>query len=248
MLNRIMNILLILILTLFASFVGTMTGFGTSTIMIPVLLLFLPASQALLFAGIIHWFGNIWKIIFFKKGINLQLIFLFGIPGMIISFFAAWLPITFPETFFRQVLGTFLIAYVAFLFASPKWKLQASSENAIVGGSLSGFLAGVFGVGGTIRTSFLAAYNLEKSVFIFTSGAIGFFVDTARISQYLLSGTILEKFWVSSLLVSIPVSLVGAFIAKKFVNKIPQKRFRTLVLLALFFVGLFYLIFGQIYV
>lgn len=248
MLNRMIDIIFILIFTFFASFVGTTTGFGTSTIMVPLLLLFLPAPQALLFAGSIHWFGNIWKVTLFKKSSNLKLVFLFGLPGLIISFFAALLPINLPESLLRQILGTFIIAYIAFLVAAPKWKLKASSKNAIIGGSLSGFFAGVFGVGGTIRSSFLAAYNLEKTVFIFTSGAIGFFIDSARITQYLLSGTVLNSLWAISLLCSIPVSLAGALIAKKVVLKIPQEQFRTIILLTLFCVGLVYLIFGQIYV
>ena len=128
-----MNVLFILTLTLCASFVGTATGFGTSTIMVPILLLFLPAPHALLFAGIIHWFGNIWKIVLFKRSINLKLIFLFSIPGLIISFFAAQLPIVIPESLLRQVLGTFLVTYVAFLLVEPNWKLKASTKNAVIG-------------------------------------------------------------------------------------------------------------------
>jgi uncharacterized membrane protein YfcA len=40
-----MDILLITLLTLLASAVGTVTGFGTSTIMVPVLLSCLPLPQ-----------------------------------------------------------------------------------------------------------------------------------------------------------------------------------------------------------
>jgi uncharacterized protein len=56
------DIVLVAVLTLVASAVGTMTGFGTSTIMVPALARFFPLAQVLLLVGIIHWFGNIWKI------------------------------------------------------------------------------------------------------------------------------------------------------------------------------------------
>src|SRR3989338_7101442 len=99
------DVFLFLLLTFISSSVGTMTGFGTSTIMVPVLSLFLSIPQTLLFVGILHWFGDIWKIIFFKKGWNAKLIFLFGIPGVIASFYAARLPLTLPETLLQKSLG-----------------------------------------------------------------------------------------------------------------------------------------------
>jgi uncharacterized protein len=40
------------LLTLFASALGTATGFGTSTVMIPVMVLFVPLATALLFVGV----------------------------------------------------------------------------------------------------------------------------------------------------------------------------------------------------
>ena len=76
-------ILLLTMLSLFASSVGTLTGFGTSTIMVPVLLLRYSLPETLLFVGVIHWFGDIWKMIFFKKGIRWNLILGFGVPGII---------------------------------------------------------------------------------------------------------------------------------------------------------------------
>ena len=111
-----MEIIYITILTLIASMVGTLTGFGTSTIMIPILLLFSPLPQTLLFVGIIHWFGDIWKVLLFKKGINWNLILGFGIPGIIASFVGASLTFHISESILMKILGGFLLAYVILLF------------------------------------------------------------------------------------------------------------------------------------
>ncbi|HXV25952.1 MAG TPA: hypothetical protein VED46_17065 [Alphaproteobacteria bacterium] len=54
-----MNIVQIGLSTLLASSVGALTGFGTSTIMVRVMVSFLPLPQALHFVGIIRWFGDI---------------------------------------------------------------------------------------------------------------------------------------------------------------------------------------------
>lgn len=237
---------MIIVLTLFSAVIGTITGFGISTIMVPVMAFILPFPEALLFVGIIHWFSDIWKIVFFKKGVNLKLILLFGIPGVLVSFFAAQIPFLFSANFLKQLLGLFLISYSILLMIRPKWKLKANDSNAVIGGSLTGFVSGVFGVGGSIRSTFLTAYNLKKEVFIFTSGVIAFFIDSTRILWYLTQAR-LDSLWLNYLVVSIPFTFLGAFIAKKYVNVMPQELFRKVILVALFIIGVRYLIFGEFY-
>ena len=237
-----MELLYFSLLTLISASIGTMTGFGTSTIMVPILSLFLPIPETLLFVGVIHWFGDIWKILFFKKGLNWKLILLFGVPGIVLSFFAAKLPLTLPESLLQRSLGLFLIAYVVFLFFKPDWKIKPSTTTAVLGGSLSGFFAGIFGVGGAIKSTFLTAFDLKKSVFLFTSGVIGLLIDSSRISQYWLSGIKIGSNLMTALIICISVSLIGAYLAKKLVDKIPQKSFRLFIAVALLLVGLRYLL------
>lgn len=238
-----MELVALTVLTLIAATIGTMTGFGTSTIMVPVLSLFLPLPLVLLFVGVIHWFGDIWKMLFFKKGFNWKLILLFGIPGIIASFWAARLPLTLPEDLLQRSLGLFLVLYVAFIWFKPTWKMKPSNSNALLGGGLSGFFSGIFGVGGAVRSTFLSAYDLPKSVFLFTSGVIGLLIDSSRVSQYFISGVRVEGSLLFTLIACIPVSLLGAYLAKKLVDKIPQKSFRLFIAIALFLVGLRYLLF-----
>lgn len=77
-----MEIILITFVVIIASSVGTLTGLGISTLMVPVLLSFYPVPQTLLFVGIIHWFGSIWKLLLLRKGFQWMLILSFGIPGI----------------------------------------------------------------------------------------------------------------------------------------------------------------------
>jgi uncharacterized protein len=235
--------LFILTITFIASAVGTLTGFGTSTILVPTLSLQYSLTETLLFVGVIHWFGNIWKMLFFKRGANWRLIMLFGITGIVIGFIGARLAGVFPEDALKKLLGGFLIAYVIFIWINPKWKLPKTNTNALVGGGLSGFFSGIFGVGGAIRSTFLSAYNLDKSVFLFTSGAIGFLIDSSRLVGYFTGGIRLVDYSTTALTVAVVISLMGAYIAKKIVNVIPQDKFRLVIAIALFTVGIRYLVF-----
>src|SRR3989344_4758019 len=238
-----MAALLVVLLTFVGAFVGTITGFGSSTILVPTLSLFYPLPETLFFAGIIHWFVDVWKIFLFKRGLNWKLIWLFGLPGIIVAFAAAGLPGILPEFELKKLLGLFLVGYVIFIFKKPRWRLKPTNLNAALGGGLSGLTAAVFGVGGAVRSAFLTAFNLDKSIYIFTSGAIGLLIDTARLSGYWLNHFSLKDYGPTTLVWAILVSFLAAALAKKMAGRLNRQKFRRLVLVALFIVGLGYLIF-----
>jgi uncharacterized membrane protein YfcA len=225
------------LLTLVASGIGTATGFGTSTVMIPVMALFVPIPVALLFVGIIHLCGDIWKVILFKRGFDWKLVLGFGISGILASYIGASLSIHAGELPLKHFLGAFLILYVAYLFVKREWALPKTNATAVSGGALSGLFAGFFGVGGAVRGAFLTAFNLPKEVYIFTSGLIALFIDITRISRYIWGGTRLSQDLLIALIVSIPISFLGAYLAKKFLDRLPQKFFRIFVGVFLALVG-----------
>jgi uncharacterized protein len=233
-----MDIALIAALTLVASGVGTLTGFGTSTIMVPVLVSFLALPQVLLLVGVIHWFGNLWKMLLFRSGIRWRLILLFGVTGIFATLVGGSLAFQLPEEILSRVLGAFLLAYVAFILTKDRFRVPQTDATALTGGALYGLSAGIFGVGGAVRGAFLAAYDLPKSVYIFTAGAIGLLIDTGRIGAYLWQGAVIETRLLWGLLVFVPVSFVGAKLAERIVDRIPQRRFRSVVAVFLALVGL----------
>lgn len=240
-----MYIVLITILTVMASAVGTMTGFGTSTIMVPILLLVYPAPQTILFVCIIHWFGNLWKLLLFRRGLRWKLVLYFGVPGIAAAYLGASLMFNISPGVLSRVLGGFMVVYVVFLFLKGSFMVKQSTATSICGGALSGFLAGIFGIGGAVRSMFLSAFNLPKEVYIATAGAIAIVVDTTRLTTYIADGAHLEMepllLWMMPLF--IVASFIGAQIAKRIVYKIPQKYFRPVVAVFLFLVAMKLLLF-----
>jgi len=235
-----MEIFLIILLVIAASCVGTMTGFGTSTIMVPALLILypMPMEETLLFVGVIHWFGNVWKIILFKRGFDWKLILSFGVPGMAAAWLGAKLVFEMPKESLSRILGGFLVAYVVFLFAKRSFRVRPNVVTGACGGALSGFFAGIFGIGGAVRGLFLTAFDLPKEVYIATAGVIALFVDTTRLGTYVSEGTWFTELPVWGFLLFIPASFAGARIARRVVDRIPQEHFRKVVAVFLLLLGL----------
>jgi uncharacterized protein len=237
------DIALIALLTFVASGVGTLTGFGTSTIMVPVMASFFPLPQALLFVGIIHWFGDIWKMALFREGLRWDLILKFGVPGVAATVLAGTLVFRIDDAILSRVLGAALLGYVVFLLVKERFRVPETTTTAVTGGALYGLSAGFFGIGGAVRGAFLAAFDLKKAVYIATAGAIGLAIDTGRVATYLREGATIDSRLLWGMLLFVPLSFAGAKAAKQIVDRIPQDRFRTVIAIFLGLVALKLLIF-----
>jgi uncharacterized membrane protein YfcA len=232
------TIILITLITIAANWVGTISGFGLGTIMMPILLLWLPFTQVIFLVCIIHWFHDIWKMIFFMHGIDWRLFVWFGLPSIGASFLGALLVYNHDSTL-TVWLGVFLIAYVFVLWFMPEFSLEDTWYNSLFGGAVSGFFAGIFGIRGAVRSVFLTSLDLKKATYLGTIGAISFLLDSTRMMTYYVAQHIrLEYtlFW--GLALFIPASFLGTWIGQWSIAKIPQRHFRLVVTVFLFLVGL----------
>jgi hypothetical protein len=228
----------IALLTFAASVVGTVSGFGTSTIMVPLMLIVLPYPETLLFVGIIHLFDDFWKVGLFRTGVRWKLLLWFGVPTIPLAYLGATLATGAEQDILKQMLGLLLAAYAFSLFAFPKEKLPNTKSTMVAGGAVSGFLAGLFGTGGPVRGAALAAFALSKEVYIATAGAIAIATDVTRLATYWSAGTSLNALLAWGLIVFIPVSFLGALFGRRLVQRISQERFRQVVAVFLLLVGL----------
>ena len=222
-------ILLLLVSTFIASMFGSFTGFGISTVLIPIFLLFFPPPVTLLIVGIIHWFNNVWRITLFRKGMIYKLVLYFGAPGILLAYTGARLTVEVPHDIMTRAIGVIIILYVVFIYVKEDFEVKANKKNALLGGSMYGFSSGISGIGGEIRTMFLLAYKLPKSVYIATTGAISIIIDSTRIITYVWGGARLESALIYAAPLLIATTLGGAYVGKNIVEKLPKERFRQVV-------------------
>lgn len=226
-----------LLLALIAEIIGTIGGFGSSVFFVPLGNFYFDFYSVLGLTAIFHLSSNLSKIFLFKKGLNKRLLLYIGIPSVIFVVLGGMIS-KFLNTYFLEIfLGLFLVGLSIFFLIKSKIIVHAKNKNAIIGGSLSGFSAGLLGTGGAIRGLTMAAFNLEKSVFIATSAFIDFMIDFSRTIVYYNNGYIHihDLKYVPFLLV---IGLIGSFIGKKVLAYIPQSKFRKLSLFFILFIGI----------
>ncbi|MDO8583064.1 MAG: sulfite exporter TauE/SafE family protein [bacterium] len=216
--------------------VGTIAGFGSSTIFLPLALLFFDFKEALILVALFHIFGNLGRIGFFKHGLDRRTLLIFGIPSVAFTLLGALLVNYTSSDLLKGILGIFLAIY-AVLFLYKDLKIKQSLFSSIIGGGLSGFLAGLIGTGGALRGAFLTAFGLPKEKYIATAAAIALAVDFTRIPVYFAGGFLDSKnYWYIPFL--FVIAMIGSFTGKQIIKRVPQNKFKKIVLAAILIVGL----------
>lgn len=229
--------LLFFISAFIAEVIGTIVGFGSSTILLPLALFFVDFKTALILVAFFHIFGNLGRITFFRHGLDKKLILIFGVPSVILAVLGALLVNYTPQDVLKLILGFFLLIFSITSIAKPDFKFKPSKRNTVIGGGLSGFLAGLIGTGGALRGAFLTSFNLKKNVYIATAAAIALAVDITRIPIYFGSGFLEQQFYAYLPFLFI-IAIAGSYTGKKVVDKIPQSSFRKFVLAVIALISL----------
>src|SRR3989344_1767762 len=107
---------LFFIAAFFSEIIGTVAGFGSSTIFLPLTLLFFDFKTELVLVALMHIFGNIGRISFFKHGLDKRILLIFGIPSIVLTLAGALLVSYLPQDILKGLLGVFLIAYTGISF------------------------------------------------------------------------------------------------------------------------------------
>jgi len=217
--------------------VGTVSGFGSSVFFVPLAGMLFDFQTTLALTGILHIFSTSAQVILFRKSINWRIALLIGIPSVLMVLLGAYLNHFADLKYAELAMGLFLTLFAIIFLVKKDLKFRPTNTNAITGGAVAGFLAGLIGTGGAVRGATLAAFDLPKNMFVGTSASIDFAVDFSRTIIYLSNGYLQSKyFWYIPVLFI--MAYAGAWTGKKILNKIPQEQFKKIVLSHILAVGL----------
>lgn len=217
------------VLALIAEVIGTISGFGSSILFVPIASLFFDFKTVLGITAVFHVFSNISKIALFKNGIDLNIALRLGIPAVLFVVLGAYFTTMLPTKNIELFMNVVLIVLSVYLITHFNKTIQRTNINLIWGGVASGFLAGIAGTGGAIRGIVLAAFQLPKEIFIATSALIDLGVDFSRAVVYVSNGYF-GKQYIFLIPILIIVSMVGSYIGKIILQYTNEKTFRYIVL------------------
>jgi uncharacterized membrane protein YfcA len=211
------------VLALLCEVIGTVSGFGSSILFVPLASMFFEFKYVLGITAVFHVFSNLSKIYFFHKALIKN-----STPTWHSSHFVccAW---CFSYHFYQSkklelAMNIMLLALSIYLVFNINKKLKMSNKNLVIGGVASGFLAGLVGTGGAIRGLVLASFSLEKNVF--------WPHQRHRLGHSTSSYLHQQRFFQKEFLITIPfliaVSIIGTWIGKRILAHVNEVLLDTL--------------------
>ena len=238
----VMNEALIVSAALAASLLTLISGFGLGTLLLPVFAIFFPLELALSMTAVVHLLNELFKGTLLWRSIDWRVVLRFGVPGILGAWLGAssfiyfeGLPYLYPGvnnpvSATQVVIGLLmaLFAVIELLPATAKWAVPP--RFLVPGGLLSGFLGGLSGHQGALRSIFLLRYGMSKDAFIATGVAIACLVDVTRIPIYLREmplGLLSERG--PLLLATTLAAFFGAWLGKRLIPKITLRGVQLVV-------------------
>jgi uncharacterized protein len=222
-------LILFIFLALIAEILGTVGGFGSSVFFIPIAAFFLDFHSVLGITALFHVSSNLTKIALFRNGFDKTLILYMGIPATISVLIGAYYSKFMISDSLEIALAVFLIVLSLVFLIFKSFSIKPTKKNSVIGGVLSGGIAGLLGTGGAIRGMTLSSFKLRPEIFIATSAIIDLGVDSGRAVVYWSNGYVHQHdlYLIPLLIIA---SILGTYIGKKLLNKISESNFRIIVL------------------
>src|SRR3989338_3761758 len=125
------EIILFLIFAFLAEIIGTLAGFGSSMILVPLTALFVDVKTTIAVVGLFHFFGQVVDLFLWGRYVNWRITALFAGTGVFLSFLGAALITVLPSQTVLMILGMFLVVYAANSLWGKKLVLPKSNLSIL---------------------------------------------------------------------------------------------------------------------
>jgi uncharacterized protein len=252
-----MDLLIISVVALLASALTLYSGFGLGTVLLPAFALFFPVPTAVAATAVVHLLNNLFKGALLRGGADWRTVIRFGLPAVPGAVFGAWTLSLLGETsrlfevrLFGNVFGPtgagLIVGLLMIVFAALElqpWfqKLRAPEQTMPLGGALTGFIGGLTGQQGALRSMFLLKSGMAAQQFIATGVMIAILIDLSRISTYAAALADADLNFAGRegllMLAGTLAAFTGAYLGTRYLQKVTIRTVRTIVAALMFFIG-----------
>jgi len=232
-----------------ASILTFFSGFGLGTLLMVAMIWYYPPELAIALTGFVLFVNSALKSAL-NRSVNWKVVLVFGLPSLLAavigSVFLTMLSnnalvlfdLTETELTRPVSLLTFIIGFFMMSFSILELTLKGKSSSLPLwlGGVLSGFMGGLSGHQGALRSVFLMNRVGDVSAFVSTAAFIGLITDISRNSIYLHSLN-WDAVDLTQLVFTVIAAAAGVLIGTRLLKKISFGFIQAMVSICLFLLG-----------
>jgi hypothetical protein len=210
-----------------AGAIASVAGFGIGSVLTPLLASQLGTKVAVAAVSIPHVIATAIRFWLLRDRLDRRVLASFGITSAVGGLLGALVHTMSASRALTIVLGVMLIVTGVTGLLGMSFRFRGRA--AWIAGIISGFLGGLVGNQGGIRTGAMLGFDVSKEAFVATSTAVGLVVDGVRTPVYVWTeGT--------ALLGIVPVIatmtggvIAGTLLGRPILGRIPEPLFRRLI-------------------
>lgn len=223
-----MELLFVLGVGLAAGTLSGIVGFGSSIMLMPVLVIVFGPLHAVPIMAIAAILANLSRVLIWWREVDWRAVAAYAVTGVPAAALGARTLLVLPPRLIECALGVFFLLMIPARrwLAARGFRLRLTHLLAL--GAVIGFLTGIVVTTGPITAPIFLAAGLVKGAFIATEAA-------ASLAVYLSKSAVFRRFGALPLpvitqgLITGAALMAGAWIAKRFVLRLHPDRFRLVM-------------------
>lgn len=231
-----MDFLFILAVGLIAGTISGVVGFGSSIMLMPVLVIVFGPREAVPIMAIAAIMANLSRILVWWREIDWRVCAAYAATAIPAAALGARTLLALPPRLIEGTLGVFFILMIPVRRWMAARNLKFRLWHVALGGLVIGYVTGIVASTGPITVPIFLAYGLVKGAFLATEAAGSLAVYLTKAAVFRGFGALPTEIILKGL-ISGSSLMAGAFIAKRFVLRLEPERFRLLMELLLLVSG-----------
>jgi len=222
------DFLFILAVGLVAGTLSGIVGFGSTIMLMPVLVIDFGPRQAVPIMAIAAIMVNFSRIVAWWREVDWRACAAYSITGIPGAALGAGTLLVLPPRIIEATLGIFFIAMIPARRWLASHKLNIGVWHLAVVGLVIGYITGIVATTGPISVPIFLTYGLVKGAFLATEAASSLAVYVSKAVVFRTFGALPTDIIVKGLITGSTL-MAGTFVAKRFVLKLEPQQFRLLM-------------------
>lgn len=222
------DLLLVLVVGLFAGTLGGIVGTGSSLVLMPILVVMFGPRQAVPIMAVAAIMGNLGRVLAWRREIDWRGCGAYcttAVPGAMIG---ARLLLTIPPGVAETALGVFFLSLIPVRRWLHTKQFKLSIVHLMLLGAPIGVLTGLVVSTGPITVPLFTFYGLERGAFLGTEAAGSIGMYAAKVATFQAYGALPLEVLVQGLAVG-GTLMAGSFVGKFVVLKLSANAYRSLI-------------------
>lgn len=225
-----------------AAVISGAAGFGGALLLLPLLVQTVGVIHAVPLLTIVQLIGNLSRVAFGFSQIQWKPVVLFLSGAIPFSILGAVSFAELPKELITRGIGLAILFFVSLKY----WgilNLKATPAWLIAGGGFTGYLSGLVGSAGPLGAAIFLSLGLPPVAYIASEGTTALVMHGVKILTYQQYISFDQSMWVLAVVMGIAM-IAGSWIAKRVIERIPQKKFERYVGILLISIAAYMIIHG----